>query len=135
MKLALALLASLALTTAATAQLQVTASTPALNASHVQPATAISVTFDRPVNPATFTSASFWAFGRWSGPVGAAITFSPDLRTATLTPTRPFFAGEVVTVLLSSALRGADNTALRPGGYTLQFTVRVTQSTGQFRRI
>ena len=33
----------------------------------------IAVTFDQPVNPATVTPLSFWAFGRWSGPGGPGV--------------------------------------------------------------
>src|SRR5262249_14099880 len=78
------------------AQLQVVSTQPALNALNVSAGAPLSVTFDRPVNPATFTTQNFWAFARWSGPVPGAVAFSNANRTVTLTPSRPFFAGEVV---------------------------------------
>jgi FG-GAP-like repeat/Bacterial Ig-like domain len=117
------------------AQLQVVSTQPGLNARNVSSGAPISATFDRPVNPATFTTQNFWAFARWSGPVAGAITFSNGNQTATLTPSRPFFAGEVVMLIMSHNLRGADNSALRAGGYTLMFTVGVAPSTGHFRQL
>ena len=52
---------------AAVAQLTVVSTDPAANSMTATPGTAIAVSFDRPVDPATVTSNSFWAFGRWSG--------------------------------------------------------------------
>src|SRR5262245_13455394 len=45
----------------ALAQLQVVSTQPSLNARNVSAGAPISVTFDRPVNPATFTTQNFWA--------------------------------------------------------------------------
>lgn len=90
---------------------------------------AITVEFDRAVDPATFTSASFRAFGRWSGPVAGALHFSDDNKTVTLQPERPFAAGELISVNLSKNLRAADASPMRNAGYSYQFWTR-TRTTG-----
>ncbi len=105
-------------------QMVVTSTAPSINASNVPVAASIVVTFDRAVQPATVTSSSFWAFGRWSGAVGGTFSFSNGNQTVTLTPDRPFTAGEPVMVLLSHDLTGADDVALRDAGYAVQFTTR-----------
>lgn len=86
---------------------------------------AIRVTFDRPVDPASFVpNRTFWAFGHWSGPVIGSFGFSAGDTIVTLTPDRAFSAGESVTLVLAETLRGADGTTLRNGGYSWQFWVR-----------
>ena len=62
---------------------------------------AMVVRFDRPVRRDSVTTASFWAFGRWSGPVDGAFSFSDGDSTVTLTPSRSYSGGETVTVTLS----------------------------------
>ncbi len=118
----------------ARAQMAVTSTSPLLNASNVSTTTAISVTFDRPVNPATFVAPDFSAFAKWSGPVGGPLAFSNGNRTVTLTPNRPFLAGEAVMLMMSHNLRAADGTFLRQAGYTLAFSTGVQPTTKTFRQ-
>ncbi len=126
--------AGLVFSAVAAAQLAVQSSVPSQNSLHVARGGAISVTFDRAVDPSSLTSTSFWAFGRWSGPVDGVTSFSVDHQTVTLTPARAFFAGEVVTLIMSHDLRGADGSVFRAGGYTLMFTAAAAASPGHFRR-
>jgi hypothetical protein len=121
-----------ALATGAAAQLVVTSTLPALNALNVPGAAAVQVTFDRAVNPATFTQPHFNLFGRFAGPIAGTFSFSNQDRTVTFTPVAPFMAGDQIRVVMSHDLRGTDNTPLRPGGYTLTFTVAVAPSAGEF---
>jgi hypothetical protein len=96
---------------------------------HVQAAAgipAIAVTFDRAVDPASVTPASFWAFGRSTGAVQGALTV--DGATVTLTPDMPLTPGEVVTVYMSEALRGVDQAPMREGGFSYQFWVRARRA-------
>ncbi|MFN0131757.1 MAG: FG-GAP-like repeat-containing protein [Phycisphaerales bacterium] len=130
MKLARALV--LCLAAPATAQLAVVSTQPPINGINVPRSSALSVTFDRPVNPATFTPASFGAFGKVSGPIVGSVAFSNGDQTVTLTPARPLAAGEGVGLVLSNALRGADGSALRAAGYTTTFTVATAPSAGEF---
>jgi len=86
--------------------------------------TTISVVFDRAVDPATVVARqSFWAFGRWSGPVDGTFGFSDANTIVTLTPDQPLSAGESVMVVLSSELAAMDGSPLRDGGYSYQFWV------------
>ncbi len=85
---------------------------------------AITVEFDRPVDPTTFTPANFGAFGRWSGRVNGTLQFSNANRTVTLTPNEPLSAGELVSVNLSKNLKAADASPMRNAGYSYQFWTR-----------
>lgn len=86
----------------------------------------ITVHFDRPVDRSTVVARrSFWAFGRWSGPVDGSFVYGDGDATVTLVPDRPFSAGENVMVLLSTELAAAgDGGLLRAGGYSFQFWTR-----------
>ena len=90
------------------------------------------ITFDRALNTFTTSSAQFHAFGKQSGPIAGTLTFSNANRTLTLTPTRPFYAGESVMVLISHNLRAADGSFLRAQGYSFTFTVGVTPTYHRF---
>jgi hypothetical protein len=73
----------------ALAQFSVASTEPGLNANNIGRSAPIVVNFDRPVNRATVTSRSCWAFGRWTGPVAGTVAFSNGDATVTLTPTTP----------------------------------------------
>ena len=85
--------------------------------------TAITIRFDRAVQQASITNASLRAYGRWTGPVSGAISFSDGDSVVTLTPSRPFSAGETVFVNLSHDIEGSDNSPLRSAGYAFQFRI------------
>ena len=97
--------------------------------------TAIAITFDQPLLTSSITAASFRVFGRATGPASGAIVFSNGDRTLTLTPTRPFSAGEMVVVNLSHDIRAADATSLRSAGFAYQFTIQAAPSAGSFQQI
>ena len=105
----------------AMAQLQVIATTPPRNIM-VEAGSTVAVTFDRAVARSSVTPSSFRVFGRWSGAVAGTFDFDDGDRTVTFTRSRPFFAGEVVSLTLSHDLRGADLTPLRDAGFFWQFT-------------
>ncbi|MCP3906023.1 MAG: hypothetical protein GY715_20570 [Planctomycetes bacterium] len=115
--------------------LTVVSTTPTARSLDAAPNGTIAVEFDRPVQPASFDSDSFWAFGRWSGTATGAISFSPDGRTAMLTPNEWFSAGETVSVVLSHDLRGADGSSLRPEGYSFQFWTRAGRASMTFEEV
>lgn len=62
----------------------------------------IVVDFNSAIAPGSVTNQSFRVFGRWSGPANGQLDVSGQ--TATFTPSQPFFAGELVTVSLSTAI-------------------------------
>lgn len=94
---------------------------------------AVAVTFDRPVDPATVIARdTFWAFGRWSGPVDGAFSFEDGNQTVVLTPDLPLAAGETVMVVLSSDLAAMDGSPMRDAGYSYQFWVASAASDLEF---
>jgi hypothetical protein len=118
------LLALVAALPVAAGTLTVTALAPAARSLGATRETAVSVTFDRAIDPASLVAReSFWAFGRWSGPADGTFALSNGDRTVSLIPERPFSAGESVMVFLSSALTAADGSPLRPEGFSYQFWV------------
>src|SRR5262249_13687147 len=106
----------------AAAPLQVVSISPARLGRPPRP-TAAPTTFDRAVDHSSITSASFRVFGKQSGTATGPFTFSPDNTAVTLTPSRPFAAGEVVHVNLSHDVTAADASPLRSAGYTYQFRI------------
>jgi hypothetical protein len=82
---------------------------------------AISVGFDRPVDPSSIGPGSFWAMGRWSGPVSGAYSLADGGHTVTLQPARRFSAGETVLVVLSHDIVAVDGSPLRSAGWSFQF--------------
>ena len=86
---------------------------------------AIVVDFDRPLARDSVTPKTFWASGRWGGPMDGTLTLSEGDRRVTLKPRRPFTAGDRVTVILANSLKGADGTSLRKAGYAFQFWTTV----------
>jgi hypothetical protein len=127
-------LAVLASYGAARAQLAVVSTSPALN-QNVAVGSIVSVEFDRPLNLTTVNADTFRVFGRGSGTVTGAYSFSNGNRTVTLTPNAPFTAGEFVFVNLSHDLEGADSSSLRAEGYAFQFTTRTAVSPANFQEI
>src|SRR5262249_54877751 len=65
----------------------------------------VTITFDVPVDRTTITASSVRVFGKQSGTVSSAFTFSNSDKAVTLTPSRPFLAGEVVHVNLSHDIK------------------------------
>lgn len=116
--------------------LQVVSVEPAAHSLAAPVSSAIVVEFDKPLKPPSIVPLrSFWAFGRWSGTVTGAFSFSNGDQTLTLTPNAPFSAGEIVMVILSHDIEATDGTTLRPGGYSFQFWTKTTAATMDFHEI
>jgi hypothetical protein len=94
----------------------------------------IVVRFDRAVARESVTPRTFWAFGRWGGPLDGTFSFADDDRTVSLQPRRPFTAGDRVTVILASSLQAADGTSLRRQGHAFQFWTVVKPAPLRFTR-
>jgi hypothetical protein len=123
------------LSSQAQAQMQVVGVSPTQNANNVLRSGTYTVTFDREVDPTTFTATNFHLLGKVTGPVAGTIGFSNGNRTVTFTPARPMAAGEQVLVTMSRNLRGTDGIALRAAGVSAHFTTRVAASTGTFTHL
>jgi hypothetical protein len=94
----------------------------------------IVVRFDRAVARESVTPRTFWAYGRWSGPLDGTLSFAEDDRTVSLKPRRSFSAGDRVTVILASSLRAVDGSSLRRQGHAFQFWTAVKPAPLQFPR-
>ena len=111
--------------TALAANLQVVSTSPVRHT--MAPAgTTIAVTFDQPLLTSSITATSFRVFGRQTGPAAGALAFSNGDRTLTLTPSRPFAAGETVLVNLSHDVRAAGSTPLRSAGFACRNLLNCT---------
>jgi len=120
--------------TALAAPPQVVATGPVSNA--MAPAnTAIAITFDQPLLPATVTASSLRVFGKQSGRATGPITFSNANQTVTVTPSQPFAAGELVLVNLANTIQAADSTPLRAAGYAFQFLIQTQPAARVFDSI
>ena len=117
-----------AATVAGAGELVVTSVEPASHSLTATPGAVITVHFDRPVDAASVGPASFSAFARWSGAVSGGFGFSEGGTAVSLTPARPFSAGENVMVVLSHDLQAVDGSFLRAAGYSFQFWVRAARA-------
>ena len=69
----------------------------------------VTLRFDRPLRrDSVVLGRTLHVFGRASGSVRGSVSFSDEDRALVFTPERPFAAGEVVTVLVSRDVQGAD---------------------------
>lgn len=130
------LIAGLSSAPAVGADLAVVGVSPAARGVAVAVNSPIVVHFDKPVKPESVVPlSSLWAFARWSGTASGAITFSNGNQTVTLTPDRPFSAGEQVMVVLSHDIEAADGTFVRAGGYSYQFWTRARANAMEFAQV
>jgi hypothetical protein len=113
------------------AQLALTAVTPGRNARGVPTATAIGLTFNAAVDPATVHAKSLRVWGRWSGAMRGAIALRDANRGVVFTPERPFFPGEVVSVMVASAVKAVAGGNL-VGGHAWSFWTASAQGSLRF---
>jgi hypothetical protein len=106
---------------AAAGTLVVDSVTPSRHALTASRTTTVAVLFDRAVDPATVTAASFKVAGESSGPASGTFQFGMAGRLVTLAPDAPFAAGETVFVNLSEALAALDGSPFRAGGFAYSF--------------
>lgn len=118
-------------------ELQILSVSPARHALDAPIDSDVTITFDRPVNPATVTSASLRVAGRWSGPFSYTIEFSNLNQTVRCRPqgSWTFSAGEIVQVNLANTIQAADGSPLRTAGHAWQFNTAASPATRQFAPI
>lgn len=95
------------------------ATSPAAQALGVNRESAITIRFDRDIDPGS-ASGAIAVFGRWSGVLPGTTSLDGDNRTLRFTPSRPLFAGEWVSVNVSSTLLDVNGFHLA-GGYSWGF--------------
>lgn len=120
------------LATEALGALNVVSIQPARHALTVPIKSSVSVEFDQPVMVSTVNDLTFQVYGRWSGSMRGSFSFSNNNRTVTLTPNRKFQSGDLVTVILSNALKAADNSNLRSAGFSYQYWTRTRPANMNF---
>ncbi|HLA62822.1 MAG TPA: FG-GAP-like repeat-containing protein [Rhodothermales bacterium] len=106
--------------------LAVVSASPAPNAIGIARSAPLTVTFDRAIDPASVTAATVRVMGRWSGPVPG--TLSVTGAALSFTPSRPFAAGETVTLQVARTVRGMDGQTL-DGGRGWTYWAAVTPGT------
>ncbi len=106
------------------AQLNVVSITPVRHGLTAHVDATIRVDFDRPLDPASLSSDTFSAMGRWSGPVQGTLQLANGNQTILFQPSRSLSAGDLITVSMSAGLTGNDLSSLQTGGYAYQFWTR-----------
>ena len=74
--------------------------------------TAVTATFDRDMTASTLTSSSFTLTPQLGTAVPATVTYTASTDTATLTPSAPLDPSRQYTATLTTAVKGADGTAM-----------------------
>lgn len=96
----------------------------------------ITLHFDRPLRrDGVALGRTLHVFARSSGTVSGSVTFADEDRALVFSPARPFAAGEVVTVLASREVAGADGVRLGPGGFSAQFWTRAAPAPAVFTEV
>jgi len=96
----------------------------------------VTLVFDRPVRRESVAAdRTLHVFARVDGNVRGAVSFADEDRAVVFTPARPWAAGEVVTVLLSREVQGADGSHLGPGGFSAQFWTRAAAAPASFTEV
>ncbi|MBI3189344.1 MAG: VCBS repeat-containing protein, partial [Ignavibacteriales bacterium] len=109
----------------------VTAISPTQNALNVSPSTNVVATFNVAMSTSSLNdTTSFIVSGSVSGRHRGSFSFSGGNTIATFNPTNDFKNGEVVTVNVSSNVKDATNTQVKP--FESQFTIATVPSTGTF---
>jgi hypothetical protein len=89
-----------------------TAVSPANDAVAVSRTTAVSATFNRPLNPSSVTAQTVTLAAAGAPAVSAAVTYDDLTRTVTLTPAAPLEPATLYTASLSTAVETADHVPL-----------------------
>lgn len=115
--------------------MRVVRTTPAARSVSAAPGP-ITLFFDRAVRrESVVVGRSLHVFARADGTVRGTVSFADDDRSVVFTPARSLAAGQMVTVLLSREVRGADGLPLGPGGFSAQFWTRAAAAPASFTEV
>jgi hypothetical protein len=89
----------------------------------------ITVTFNENIDGTTITSSNFIVRGSNTGLIAGS--YSSGSNTGTFTPSAPFMAGELISVILTTGIEDADDVPLQKP-YSWSFTVEVDDYSGTF---
>ncbi|MEK7727361.1 MAG: FG-GAP-like repeat-containing protein, partial [candidate division KSB1 bacterium] len=112
------------------AHAQIVSVSPQQNAIHVPVATSLSATFGEAMNAASLNDTTFRIWGMQSGLHKGGINYNANTKQATLVPTKSFAPGELVSVMLTKAIRTAGNKALTSFGWS--FNIATDTAPGRF---
>ncbi len=112
------------------AQAQIVSVFPQQNAVNIPATTNLAVTFSEAMNSGSLNDTTFRVWGMQSGLHRGSITYDLSRRQVTLIPAKPFAPGEIVSVVLSKAIRMASNQALTPFGWN--FISTTNTGSGKF---
>ncbi|MDH4156751.1 MAG: FG-GAP-like repeat-containing protein [candidate division Zixibacteria bacterium] len=119
-------------TTSALSQVPtIVSTTPIQNASNVNVAALISVTFDREMDAASIDAASFVVNSKTGGRCQGSISYDNQTYTATFAPAQSFQVSEVVTVVLTTAIQSLTAEPLA-SSHVWAFTTEVKNGFGAF---
>lgn len=110
---------------------EVLSTQPVQSAISAPTSASISVTFDSDMDAATIDAASFVVNASSTGLHLGTITYDNPTRSATLIPLEPFFAGEAITVTLTTDIKSSLGTPLADS-YVWAFTIAVSDGSGTF---
>ena len=100
---------------------------PRSHAVAVDRATPVVITFDAPVDPHFINVNSVSVFGRWSGVMPGELRVEENGAVVRFVPSRPFAAGEAVTVTLSRDIIGRNGEPMSTG-YEWSFWARSSRA-------
>jgi len=115
------------------AQLQIVSRAPRPDDIQATAFTNIRVGFNRALNTSS-PPAAIQVWGNFHGRYAGAISYADANQTLVFTPAQSFVDGEEITVVLTTAIRGADNTPLAQP-YLWRFLVRTSLGSGNFARV
>lgn len=104
---------------------------PGQYALHVPRTAGISVTFDTDMDALTFSDTAFVVSGLLSGFCPGTLSYNAASKTATFLPSITYWAGEIITITLTSAIHALDGSPLHP--YSWTFTTTSAVCTGRFK--
>jgi len=94
-------------------------------------ATPIELGFDAPLDGATVSATSVRVHGMWSGVVPGALSLTDGGTTLRFEPSRPYFPGELITVILSADIESLGGAPLS-GGHGHTFWTGSARGAGEF---
>lgn len=108
---------------------------PALHAIDADAAGPYTLRFDRPVDRSSIDDESVRFFGRWTGVIDGAFSFSDDNCEVSFAPEKRSSAGDWTWLNASHDVSAADGTALRDAGYASTFWTRAAPADMEFTEV
>lgn len=105
---------------------------PTMNATGIGERSAVSVTFNPAMLPASVNSSSVFVFGDRSGRQSGAVSYDQGKRELTFTPEKKYIVGEQLQFILTDSVGTSDPYHRITGGFSYKFLTGVQNGSGQF---